>query len=265
MGQSSLNPQSEFRNPQASVPQSQASLMFIRKPTNATAAGLARVLLTAALVVLTAGLMLVPARAQEAARAREVRATPAGEVVVVLNEQIFNALLDALLSMPRPPTFPLKEGGGDCASEIILAREVAGARTGVRFEQGRVSAPVAFRGSYSAPVVGCLKFQGWADTQLNLAFDAAKQALQARVEVRKVNLSGVPSVFSDGVTGLVQDSLDERINPIEILRAEQVSAQLPLRRLATGGSLRLRARDVRHEVVPGELRLRIAYEFVRED
>lgn len=232
------------------------------KLINARAARLPAVLITAALILSTPG-----ARAQEAARAREVRTTPAGEVVVVLNEQIFNALLDALLAMPRPPTFPLKQGaaGGDCASEITLAREVSGARTSVRFERGSVSAPVAFRGSYNAPLIGCLKFQGWADTVLNLAFDPSKQALAARVEVKKVNLSGVPSMFADGVTGLVQDSLDERVNPIEILRAEQVSAQLPLRRLATGGTLRLRATEMRHEILPGELRLRIAYEFVRED
>ena len=186
----------------------------------------------------------------------------------MLNEQIFNALLDALLAMPRPPTFPLKGGGasgGDCASEITLAREVSGARTSVRFVRGRIDAPIAFRGSYNAPVVGCLKFQGWADTQLNLAFDPSRQALAARVEVKKVNLSGVPSMFADGVTGLVQDSLDERVNPVEILRAEQVSAQLPLRKLATGGTLRLRAREMRHEILPGELRLWIVYEFVRED
>jgi hypothetical protein len=33
----------------------------------------------------------------------------------------------------------------------------------------------------------------------------------------------------------------------------------------SGGALRLRAREVRHEVLPNELRLRIVYEFVRED
>lgn len=242
------------------------SAMLKTKSIEAGAARWARVWLAASLVVVN---VCAPAAAtaQEATRAREVRATAAGEVSVVLNEQIFNALLDALLAMPRPPTFPLKQGaaGGDCASEITLAREVSGARTLVRFERGRISAPVAFRGSYNAPVIGCLKFQGWADTQLNLAFDAGRQALAARVEVKKVNLSGVPSMFSDGVTGLVQDSLDERVNPVEILRAEQVSAQLPLRKLATGGTLRLRAREMRHEILPGELRLQIAYEFVRED
>lgn len=239
--------------------------MLITKMLNVPAARLLRLWCAASLVLILA---CASVAAQEASRAREVKATPAGEVAVVLNEQIFNALLDALLAMPRPPTFPLKQGGargGDCASEITLAREVSGARTSVRFERGRISAPIAFRGSYHAPVVGCLKFEGWADTQLNLAFDPSKQALAARVEVRKVNLSGVPSMFADGVTGLVQDSLDERVNPIEILRAEQVSAQLPLRRLATGGTLRLRAREMRHEIQPGELRLRIVYEFVRED
>lgn len=240
--------------------------MFKTKMPGGSAAGLARVWFAASLV-LASVCAPVAAAAQEAQRAREVRATPAGEVAVVLNEQIFNALLDALLAMPQPPTFPLKQGGsgGDCASEITLAREVSGARTSVRFARGRIEAPIAFRGSYNAPVVGCLKFQGWADTQLNLAFDPSKQALAARVEVRKVNLSGVPSMFADGVTGLVQDSLDERVNPFEILRAEQVSAQLPLRKLATGGALRLRAREMRHDIQPGELRLWIVYEFVRED
>jgi hypothetical protein len=207
----------------------------------------------------------------QTSRAREAKPVPAGEVVVTINEQTFNALLEALFTLPQPPTFPLsRDGGGaarggECPGEISLAREIAGTRTMVRFREGRVTAPVAFRGSYAAPVVGCLRFEGWADTALNLAFDPAKQALAARVEVREVHLSKVPPFFNNGVTGLVQDSLDARVNPIEILRAEQVSAQVPLRKISTGGSLRLRAKEVRHELVGTELRLRIFYEFVRED
>ncbi|MCA1630249.1 MAG: hypothetical protein LC785_11955 [Acidobacteria bacterium] len=206
--------------------------------------------------------------AQTTSRAREAKPIPAGEVVVTLTEQTFNALIEALFTLPQPPTFPLggaARGGGECPGEISLAREIAGTRTMVRFREGRVTAPVAFRGSYNAPVFGCLRFEGWADTALNLAFDPAKQALTARVEVREVHLSKVPSVFNNGVTGLVQDSLDARVNPVEILRAEQVSAQLPLKKISSGGSLRLRAREVRHEIIGAELRLRIFYEFVRED
>lgn len=227
---------------------------------------LTKSLLAAALVAAA----LCPAAAQgERPRAAAV---PAGEVVVVLNEQLFNALIESVFTLPQPPTFPLGQGEGsagrrpgDCASEITLAREIAGTRTAVQLRDGRFTGTVAFRGSYSAPLVGCIPFEGSADTQLNLAFDRQRQALAARVEVRRVNLRGVPALISDGVTSLVQNALDQRVNPIEILKAEQVSAQLPLRRFQTGGSLRLRAREVRHEVAPGELRLRIVYEFVRED
>lgn len=204
----------------------------------------------------------------QANRARESKPVPAGEVVVTINEQTFNALLDALFTLPQPPTFPLGRGGstgGDCPGAITLMREVAGAKTGVHFAAGRITAPVAFRGTYSAPLMGCLKFQGWADTALDLAFDASKQALTARVVVRDVHLDNVPSMFGNGVTGLVQDTLDARVNPVEILRAEQLSADLPLRKLSTGGSLRLRAREVRHEIVGTELRLHVVYEFVRAD
>jgi hypothetical protein len=207
-------------------------------------------------------------RAAQASRARESRAIPAGEVVVTINEQTFNALLEALFTLPQPPTFPLGQGngsGGACPGAITLEREVAGTRTAVHFREGRITAPVAFSGSYSAPVVGCLKFQGWADTALNLAFDPSKQALTARVEVREVHLDKVPSLFVSGVTGLVQDALDARVNPIEILRAEQISADLPLHKLSSGGSLRLRAKEVRHEIVGSELRLHVVYEFVRVD
>ncbi len=205
---------------------------------------------------------------------REPKAIPAGEVVVVLPERLFNALLDALFTLPQQPTFPLSRGQsseptdnkrGACASEITLAREQAGTRTGVFLRAGQIVAPVAFKGAYSAPVIGCLQFQGWADTTLSLSFDQTKQTLVARAIVREVHLSKVPALFNNGITGLVQDALDARINPIEILRAEQLSLRLPLTKLATGGALRLHAKEVRHEIAQGELRVRIVYEFVRED
>jgi hypothetical protein len=210
------------------------------------------------------------ARASQAStRPRETKAIPAGEVMVVLNEQIFNALLEAMFMLPNPPTFPLaranSSGSGSCASEIALRREMNGTRTAVRLQAGRISAPVAFSGSYSAPLIGCLKFEGWADTQLNLNFDQAKQALTAHVEVKAVHLKKIPVMFGEGLTGLVQDALDARVNPIEILRAEQLSARLPMTKVSGDASLRLRAREVRHEVLPNELRLRIVYEFVREE
>ena len=227
--------------------------------------------LLCALSFACAPFFVVCAAAQENTRPREAKAIQAGEVLVVLNEQMFNALVEAMFTLPNPPTFPLARGNStesgsrSCASEIALAREMSGTRTAVRFQAGRILAPVAFSGSYSAPLVGCLKFEGWADTNLNLSFDQAKQALTARIEVKAVHLKKVPSLFGDGLTGLVQDTLDARVNPVEILRAEQLSARLPMSKTGSGASLRLRAREVRHEVLPNELRLRIVYEFVREE
>ncbi|HEV2801977.1 MAG TPA: hypothetical protein VGW12_15995 [Pyrinomonadaceae bacterium] len=202
-----------------------------------------------------------------ASRGAQAKAIPAGEVVVTLNEVLFNALLEAMFALPNPPTFPLgtSSGGKNCASEITLLREMSGTRTAVRFQTGRMAVPVAFRGAYSAPLIGCLKFEGWADANLNLSFDQTKQALTGRVEVKAVHLKKVPAMFGDGITGLVQDALDARFNPVEIMRAEQLSARLPMTKTGSGASLRLRAREVRHELLPGELRLRIVYEFVREE
>ena len=70
------------------------------------------------------------------------------------------------------------------------------------------------------------------------------------------------SIVGGGLTGLVQDAIDARVNPVQILRAEQLSARVPVTR---DSQLNLRARDVRHEIVGKELRLHIAYELVQPD
>lgn len=193
------------------------------------------------------------------------RAVNAGEATVVLREDFFNAILEAMLTLTEPPAFPLgraREGGtAKCASEVVLARETSGQRTAVRFEGGRINVPVAFRGTYEAALLGCLKFEGWADAGLTLQFDAERQVLTGRVQVREVQLRNLPTLVTGGVTGLVQDAIDRRVNPLEILRAEQLGGRLPL---ARGNALRLRARDVRHEVLPKEVRLHIAYEVVSD-
>ncbi len=201
-----------------------------------------------------------------AAGARQERVTPAGEVGVVLSEEFLNSLLVAVASLPEPPSFPLSKGGGGqgkCESRVQLLPEAAGVRTGVRLAEGRITAPVAFRGSYEAPLVGCLRFEGWADTSFQLEFDRARQVLGARIAVRDLKIKNIPtSLVGGGLTGLVQDAIDDRVNPVEILRAEQLGARVPVTR-GGGEGLRLRARDVRHEVVGRELRLHIVYEIVQ--
>ena len=215
-----------------------------------------------ALVIL---LSVVLTFSSSAVAARAERVRPAGEVVVVLSEEFLNSLLVAVASRPEPPSFPLSKGGEGkkCEGRVQLLPEAEGTRTGVRFADGRINAPVAFRGSYEAPLVGCLKFEGWADTSFRLEFDRERQSLGARVTVRDLKLKNVPtSLLGGGLTGLVQDAIDERVNPVEILRAEQLGARVPVTR---NDVLRLRAADVRHEVTGRELRLRIVYEIVHPD
>jgi hypothetical protein len=195
---------------------------------------------------------------------QEPRVTPAGEVVVVLSEQLLSSIVEAIAAQPVPPKYRLSregEAGGGCADEVGLLPESKGTRTAVRFVEGRITAPVAFRGAYEPPLFGCVNFEGWADTAIDLEFDSAKQTLNARLRVREVNLRNVPSFGGGGLAGLVQDAIDSRVNPIEILRADQLGAGLP----ASRGSLRLRAKEVRHEVAGKELRLRIVYEVVRTE
>ncbi|HEY0386251.1 MAG TPA: hypothetical protein VGC64_09585 [Pyrinomonadaceae bacterium] len=150
-----------------------------------------------------------------------------------------------------------------CESMIVLEREVGGVRTAVHFEAGRISAPLAFSGSYSVALLGCIRFQGWAETTINLEFDRTRQVLSARVEVQDIHLLGVPSLANGVIVSLVQNSIDRRINPVEILQSAQLSARIPI--ATSGGALRLMAKEVRPEIVPGALHLHIIYEFAPAD
>ena len=227
------------------------------------------------------------------AQTRETRASQVAEVTVTLNEKFFNSLLDTIFTRLKPPAFPLSIAKADsqrgdsaaaqkrsvteagsahssnkaisqsCASVVVLEREAENVKTAVRFENGRVVAPLAFRGSYSVALLGCINFRGWADTVINLEFDRERQVLSARVTVLDIHLSNIPSLASGMVTGLVQNSIDKRINPIEILRAAQLSARLPI--AGSDGALSLRATEIRPEVRPGALSLHIFYEFTRAE
>ncbi len=245
-------------------------------------------------LILIAGIYLgspAVAQAQETAtRAREV-ARARAEVTVTLNEQFFNSLLEAIFTRLKAPSFPLSiakgeaeeklpawaalekpgarltahanVGPGACESVVRLEREMGGVKTAVRFEQGRVVAPLAFTGTYSVALIGCINFQGWADTVINLDFDRERQVLSARVTIVDIHLNNIPSLASGAVVGLVQNSIDRRINPVEILQATQLSTRVSI--AGSGGALRLRATEIRPEVVPGALSLHIFYEFTPAD
>ena len=221
------------------------------------------------------------AQTQRAKRPRTVNNAPAAEVTVTLNEAFMNSLLDAMFTELREPEFPLsivQNNSGSsqdgvfaahassattqgCASSIVLERERNGVKTEVHFEDGRINAPLAFSGSYNAGLLGCMSFNGVATSIVTLEFDRERQAILARVTVQDVQLNGLPSLANNIVINLVQNSIDKRFNPYELFKTEQLSPVVPIR--AAGGSLRLRAREMRPEIIPGAFRIHVLYEFER--
>ncbi len=193
------------------------------------------------------------------------------EITISFGEQFFDALLDAVFQHAAPPEFKLSStgqrapmgnafapGSPACAESIKLMRETEGVRTAVRFRNGQILAPMAFSGSYNPPFIGCVPFAGWAETTVDLEFDQAGQRLIARSRVHNVSLSGTGGVGSALIAKMIQSSIDEKINPIELIRTDKVSFMLPLQ---NSNVLRMRATGFTHEIVNGQLNVRIAYEF----
>lgn len=200
---------------------------------------------------------------------------PAGTANVVLKQEFFNEVLGTIFRDMNAPAFPLNltgqnvqpnsglmefglQSGGECSGQIVLKPEGSGATTGVRFENGQILAPLAFSGSTS--VFGnCVNFSGWAQADLQLRYDEQQQAVLGQINVQTVNLDGISPVASGFVTPLVQSTINTRVNPIPILRGEQLALNLPI--AATGGNLNARVQDVRAEVKDSGLNLYVIYNF----
>jgi hypothetical protein len=202
------------------------------------------------------------------------------EVTIQLNEQFFDALLDALFKNSNLPEFPLsvnnpkseksnskslvssftenQKPNTNCNETIKLQREIDGTRTAVKFRDGRIIAPIAFTGNYNPPFIGCIDFSGVAETTIELEFDTQKQALVGRAKVLTVNLNGTGGIGSGLLARMVQSSIDKKINPIQILAMDKISFVVPIQ---NAGSLKMKAVGIKHEVANGVLNVRIAYEF----
>jgi hypothetical protein len=197
-------------------------------------------------------------------------APPPGTALVTLDENFFNALLGAIFRDLNAPTFKLtsaerslqprfvrvQEGG--CPSQVTITPEGSGVRTGVRIANGKILAPLAFTGSYS--VLGsCYNFKGAAEANIQLAFNPEQQILAGQINVEGVNLEGVNPIASGLITVFVQNTINQRVNPLQILRGQQLSLAVPVQ--ASGGTLRAQVKEVRSEIIDNALRLHINYDF----
>ena len=219
------------------------------------------------LTILVAGLLSVSSvLAQESTtRNRRWSNSPAAEATIAVNEQFLNSFLTAIFDNLKEPSMPLTIGGASstaqCPSEIRLKREVGGVRTTVHFENGRIVGPLAFAGAYSSSLMGCIEFSGWADSEVNLEFDQSRRALVARFHLREIHLNNTPVALNGPLLNMVQTAIDRRYNPVDLLTLEQLSTRVNVQ--PAGGALQLRATEVRPEITPGAVTLRITYEFVR--
>ncbi len=197
-----------------------------------------------------------------------------GTAQIILGQDFFNEILTTIFRDMNRPAFPLgkndadnKNGGpqyaafqegNQCDGKITVLSEGSGVRTGLRFENNRLAAPLAFSGSYNSPV-GCLQFTGWAQANLELRYDDAQQAVFGQINIETVNLDGVNPIFAGFVTPLVQSTLNTRVNPIQILQGKQIALNLPIS--SAGSNLQAKVKDVRSEIKDNALHLYVVYDF----
>lgn len=203
---------------------------------------------------------------------------PPGTAVVTLDEKFFEPLLVTLFRDLGPPSFPLElammERGpldgsapmllpasllqGDCPDTVVIKTEGSNVKTGVRFAGGKIMAPLAFDGSKN--IFGaCIRFQGWAQASIDLRFDQERQTVYGQINVEGVSLEGAPAAVGGIATLLVQRSINQRINPLEILRAQQLAVAMPVQ--SANGTLKAQVKDVRAEIAEGKLVMHVTYDF----
>lgn len=197
-----------------------------------------------------------------------------GTATVVLNQQFFDTILQTIFRDMGAPSFPvgLAESKSQtnenatrfalqsgCENRIQLKPEGSGTVTSVRLENGQILAPLAFTGKASIPFIGCTDFSGWAQGNLELHFDEAQQNIYGEINVQSVNLDGISPFASPLIAQLVQTNLKGSVNPIQILRGEQIALNLPIQ--AAGGTLQARVKDVRSDVKENAINLYITYDF----
>jgi len=194
-----------------------------------------------------------------------------GSAEIVLRQDFFNEILGTIFRDMQAPAFPLAVSGGatddfrfehtqagGCDGRIKLLQEGSGVRTGLRLDNNAISAPLAFSGSYNS-MFGCYQFTGWAQANLELRFEASQQAVLGTINVETVNLDGVDPIVGALVTPLVQNSLNSSVNPVQILRGDQIALNLPI--ASTGGTLRANVSDVRSEIKDNAMHLYVIYGF----
>ncbi len=197
-----------------------------------------------------------------------------GTVAVTVDEKFFDSLLGTIFRQLGPPQLKLSQNQNQnqiparpiafqnsCSDVLVLNPEGSNVKTGVRFTGGKISAPLAFTGSYSV-LTKCVQFKGTAKATVDLSFDQSRQTMFGQLNVEDVTLDDVPPIISSLVTAFVRKTIAEKVNPFEVLQVSQLALSLNVQ--ASGGSVKARIKDVHAEVQEGALKLYLTYDFSAE-
>ena len=200
-----------------------------------------------------------------------------GTVAVTVDEKFFDSLLGTIFRQLGPPQLKLSQLQNDyqqqpplrpvafqsstCSDVLVLNSEGGNVKTGVRFTGGKITAPLAFTGSYSV-LTRCVQFKGTAKATVDLSFDQAKQTVFGQLNVEDVTLDDVPPIVSSLVTAFVRKTISEKLNPFEVLQVSQLALSLNVQ--ASGGTVKARVKDVHAEVQEAALKLYLTYDFSAE-
>jgi hypothetical protein len=193
-----------------------------------------------------------------------------GAVTVTVDEKFFDSVLGTIFRQLGPPQLQLSQSQpqsqpaaaqNSCGDVLVLSPEGDNVKTGVRFTGGKITAPLAFTGSYSI-LTNCVQFKGTAQSTVDLSFDQSRQTVFGQLNVEDVHLDQVPPIVSSLVTAFVRKTISEKVNPFEVLQVSQLALSLSVQ--ASGGSVKARVKDVRAEVQEGTLKLYLTYDFSAE-
>jgi len=158
----------------------------------------------------------------------------------------------------RPQTIAFMQTETTCDGKITLLPEGSGVKTNVRLENEKINGALAFSGN--ANVFGnCVAFSGWAQAGFSLYYEAEQKNVYGKINVETVNLDGVTPLAGGIIAQFVQNALNQRVNPIPILKGEQITLSLPI--AATDSTLKAEIKDVRAEVKDSNLSLFVSYDF----
>lgn len=198
--------------------------------------------------------------------------------LVTIGEPFFSSILNSIFKDMNAPSFPLQatnekqnnetammsfalQQSSGCDSKVFLLEEGSGVKTGVQFRDGKVLAPIAFRGNYNL-FGSCIEFTGWADTKIDLRFDEGKQTVFGQLNVETINLDGALAIAGSVLQPMIQDTINRHVNPVEILNAKQLSLTVPIKN--SNGILNAKVKDVRAETKDAQMKLFITYAFTGE-